>query len=409
MALSACSLLSLVAAAVLWTRVTTNDLWIYRGGLFVVALVSCGLVIGAVRPGLLARALAFPPLVGLGVISYGVYVFHWPIFLWLSSDFTHLDGWRLGALRVVVTLVVAYASFRLIEHPIRARRVRLTVLSAGAVAVSFIVLAAAGIAVSNRADVRAVESAAVDAGAAPIVTQPPITSPPRAGGTAPERAVVPLPKKVLFIGDSLLHQAYPVIDAAFDGAGIETRAIGAPGQTLLSHHAAWLGDLETTMADYDPDVVVIESCCGFGDKNDLYVENGKPLPLDSDELWQVWQRTADRAIELAQQKGRLVLWVLAPPAKTNGYYGPIETRIPKANQLAIDAADRHPGMDFVDWRVIAAPDGSFTATLPDKSGQSITVRHADGLHFTPAGMGVLADITLSSVEKAWQSAGGRQP
>jgi len=115
----------------------------------------------------------------------------------------------------------------------------------------------------------------------------------------------------------------------------------------------------------------------------------------------------DRAIDIAQTKGRLVMWVLAPPAKTNGYYGPVETRIPHANQLAIDAAPRHAGMDFVDWRVIAAPDGSYTDSLPDGTGKLVTVRHADGLHFTPAGMRVLADLTLSSVEKSWQAAGGR--
>jgi len=402
------SIASLAAAGALWVRVTTDDTWLYRGGLFGVAIVSCGLVLAAVRPGPIARVLAFRPLVGLGVISYGVYVYHWPLFLWIDGDVTHLDGWQLASLRVLVTLATAYASYIFIERPIRARRLRLTVLSAGAVAASGVLILGTAVAISNRADARAVESATRDATGAPIVTQPPITSPRLTAGTAPERAAVPPPTKVLFIGDSLLHQAYPVIAAEFAGAGIESRAIGAPGQSLLSGQASWLGDLESTIADYDPDVVVIESCCGFGDEDDLFVEGGRPLPLDSDALWAAWQRAEDQAIELAQRGGRLVLWVLAPPAKTNGYYGPIEARIPRANEIAIDAASRHPGMDFVDWRVIAAPDGSYTATLPDQSGNEVVVRHADGLHFTPAGMRVLADITLTSVTNAWQSAGGRR-
>jgi peptidoglycan/LPS O-acetylase OafA/YrhL len=398
---------ALVAAGVLWTRVTINDQWIYRGGLFLVAVVSCGLVLAAMHPGPLAKVLAVRPLVGLGLISYGVYVYHWPIFLWLNHDLTGLDGVALGAVRVAVTLAVALVSYVALERPIRERRVPLNVFTAGAVAVLCVVIAGAAVTVTNRADARAVETATVDAGSSPIVTQPPITSPVQATGTAPDRAAVPSPKKVLLIGDSLLHQAYPVIDATFVNAGIETRAIGGPGQSLLAHQAKWLGDLQTAVDEYDPDVVIIESCCGHGDKDDLFVDHGTALPLDSDALWDAWKATMDRAIDIAQTKGRLVMWVLAPPAKTNGYYGPVETRIPHANQLAIDAAPRHPGMDFVDWRVIAAPDGSYTDALPDGTGKLVTVRHADGLHFTPAGMRVLADLTLSSVEKSWQAAGGR--
>ena len=36
------------------------------------------------RPGPVRTALASPPLRALGLISYGVYLYHWPIFLWLT-------------------------------------------------------------------------------------------------------------------------------------------------------------------------------------------------------------------------------------------------------------------------------------------------------------------------------------
>ena len=72
-----------------------------------------------------ARALSWRPLAGLGLISYGVYLFHWPIFLWLTPDRTGLAPVPLLALRLLVTLTIAIASFVFVEQPIlRGTRLR---------------------------------------------------------------------------------------------------------------------------------------------------------------------------------------------------------------------------------------------------------------------------------------------
>jgi hypothetical protein len=53
------------------------------------------------------------------VISYGVYLFHWPIVRWLDQTTVPVDGVGLFVLRSAVTLVAATASFHLVERPLQ--------------------------------------------------------------------------------------------------------------------------------------------------------------------------------------------------------------------------------------------------------------------------------------------------
>lgn len=58
--------------------------------------------------------LTLPPLVGIGLISYSLYLWHWPVIV-----FSRLAGIYSMVFMVVLTLVLAYFSYRLIEKPLR--------------------------------------------------------------------------------------------------------------------------------------------------------------------------------------------------------------------------------------------------------------------------------------------------
>ncbi len=95
---------------------------LYHGGLLAVALVSAAIVLGVGLPdsrGPLHWTLGRRPLVAVGVISYGLYLWHWPIYIWLTPDRTGFGGGRLILLRVGLTFALAFASYRLLERPIR--------------------------------------------------------------------------------------------------------------------------------------------------------------------------------------------------------------------------------------------------------------------------------------------------
>ena len=65
------------------------------------------------------RALSIRPLVQLGRISYGIYLFHWPVFVWFRQQGWSLtEPWRF-VLVLSATLAIATASFVFIERPIR--------------------------------------------------------------------------------------------------------------------------------------------------------------------------------------------------------------------------------------------------------------------------------------------------
>src|SRR5207245_3895706 len=73
------------------------------------------------RRGRVSRLLSFRPLCALGLVSYGVYLWHWPIYVVLNESRAHMAGWALLALRIAVTLAVAVVSYRVVEQPIRRR------------------------------------------------------------------------------------------------------------------------------------------------------------------------------------------------------------------------------------------------------------------------------------------------
>jgi peptidoglycan/LPS O-acetylase OafA/YrhL/lysophospholipase L1-like esterase len=86
---------------------------LFQGGLLAFAVVVALLVTAAVTPGPVASVLSLSPLVWLGLRSYGVYLYHWPLYLVFENQ-----GWSTWW-ALLTTLAVAEVSFRVLEQPVR--------------------------------------------------------------------------------------------------------------------------------------------------------------------------------------------------------------------------------------------------------------------------------------------------
>ncbi len=121
MALEIAGVAGALVLGVAWTRVSGQAPSLYRGGLFVCGLAVVAVIAAAAHPeaGLISRVFSWRPLCVLGLISYGVYLWHWPVYVVLDPVRTGISGWPLLSLRIVVTLVIATASYVILEQPIR--------------------------------------------------------------------------------------------------------------------------------------------------------------------------------------------------------------------------------------------------------------------------------------------------
>ena len=102
---------------------THADLWLFRGGLLLTAVATL-MVIAAVthRRAVMGRVLSIKPLLWAGTRSYGLYLYHWPIY----QIVRHEAGVKLTFVEflacMLATAVAAEAAYRVVETPIRQGR-----------------------------------------------------------------------------------------------------------------------------------------------------------------------------------------------------------------------------------------------------------------------------------------------
>lgn len=111
---------AMVAMVGTWATVHLEERWLYLGGFAAYSFLSLAVITAGVQEGGFVRWLLSRPLMRwTGRVSYGAYLFHWPVFLWLSADRVGVGEPLLFILRTAVTFGLAGLSYRYFESPIR--------------------------------------------------------------------------------------------------------------------------------------------------------------------------------------------------------------------------------------------------------------------------------------------------
>ena len=325
------------------------------------------------RLGAVAR---FSPLGSLGRISYGVYLYHWPIFLVLDEARTGLSGWTLVLVQVVVSIAAAAVSYRFIEEPIRRGR-----------------------ALRGRQARAALPAAAAFAAIVLFATTLGAVAPPSAADVANtvDRSSVPGAPTVLLAGDSVPLVLGFELAKQKDELGVSVANRSQPGCHLLAGLGPVRGiegNVRTDVADCAADHRYRDAVRGahadlsvvmFGDfpNESVRIDGRWQMPCEASYL-AAYKRKVNDLIDDLQVTGKPVVLLTAPGTSLSWVLERVKPGMPERvaclNRLLVDIADSRPQVSVVDLAGFVCPPDQ--PCLQEADGVNL---RTDGLHFRDEG------------------------
>ena len=356
----------------------------FRHGLLIVVAVAAAAVIVPTaldQDGPVARVLEVPPLVWLGVISYGVYLWHWPVFLVLNGERTGWAGYPLFAARCAATLGAAALSWWLIEQPVRRwQPVHVPVLRlAGAMAATAVAVTMVVVPQATRTG----SGPMPDVSAAALVETVRPAPPAHAG---------PRPHTVAVFGDSIawtiMRYLPPTpgisfLDRTTIGCGVVR---GGPyrysGRSLEQKPECdtWPERWSERIAHDRPDVVLLT--IGRWETVDR-MWRGDWTHIGDSDFDEYLEAELRRALEILGSSGARIVVTTEPfnrhGERSDGTLYPEDqpTRVRRWNTMLRNVVADLPNVDVLDLNAKLAPNGTYTAKI-----NGVLVR-SDGVHPTP--------------------------
>ena len=401
--------------------------FLYHGGIVLLSVATALVVAAVAHPdSRLGRALGFKPLRWLGVRSYGIYLWHYPIIVLTTPTVQRSANLPLGdVLQVGATIAVAALSWRFVEEPIRRgvlgrfwaqarsggwrpkadprrsyrrrRRQRIAVGVASVVALSVLALDGASLAgvistgadgsglpsPSEKASAKEIKLSTDDAPAAPpTAPSAPATSSPRAALDTRTTSC----EAVTYIGDStslgmVMDSYLPDPDQRL---GARLAEVGATSQHLEISAAR---SIVETLSDEANGEEVARQLVKEGFRGCWVIALGNNDTANVYMGAQVGRM--DRIERMMSAVGdQPVLWVNMRTLLESGPYS--EANMELWNHTLEEPCAKYPNMRVFDW-ASGVNDGWFID---------------DGTHYTSEGYAQRARLSADALAHAFPASGG---
>jgi peptidoglycan/LPS O-acetylase OafA/YrhL len=376
-AADAIGILALLALGAISAGLTEFDPRLYRGGFIVVDVLSALAIAAALHSGarigrvvLDAQALRW-----IGVRSYGIYLWHWPVFMLTRPQLDiRLDGWPLFLLRVILVAGLADLSYRFVEMPFRRGRIP-AFRAAGALAAGLVLLSTSVAAAKPAERPAYLPVDAVDtwssAAAAPSTSNPdptPTAEPVLAPDTelAPEPTPEPVPDPTILTAPTASLQ----VATAPPQSALAVTAIG--DSVMLGAVQALETDIPGVVVDAaisrqtSTAIDLLRARSASGQLGDVVV-----VHMGSNGTFSAAQ--FDSIMEVLADVRRVIF---------------INVKVPRAweapnNTVISDGVQRYPNTVMVDWHALGVSQPDFFWD--------------DGIHLRPEGAAAYAALIAAQL------------
>jgi peptidoglycan/LPS O-acetylase OafA/YrhL len=409
----------LVVIAVMVWRVGQFSPFLYRGGIVLLSFATAAVVAASACPGsVTGAALGWRPLRWIGVRSYGIYLWHYPVIV-LTTPANSTEDLPRATVQIAASVAIAALSWKFVEEPVRHgaisrawRRIQtrrlgnlgVSRLAAASGAVGVLVVASAGL--GGLVDIPAASGAAT-LGASTGALSATTNSVSHAGAkhaSHPKSSASPGPESaglqqysgplrtsctsVAHIGDSTsdglvspdyLPDPRQRIQARYEDVGVQnvfTDITGARSvvEVIPGTTNAYVAAQHLERQGFDGCWVL---ALGTNDTADVAVGSNVGLAARISEMMHV-------------TKGEPVMWVNVISLLHTGPYA--EANMQKWDSALLAACARYPSMRVFNWAAVAQPPWFIN----------------DGIHYTSAGYEKRAQYIADGLAEAFPATGTRQ-
>ncbi|WP_018155767.1 acyltransferase family protein [Demetria terragena] len=406
------------AAVLIWMFLTVEAYspWMWEKGGVVVSSVAAAVLVAALSGAQrtpLTRVFDWPIAAQFGKLSYGLYLWHWPVILWLGANGGIGSPLVTGLLAFAITTGMAYVSYRFIEEPVLRHGVRGLLPRLRRPVVAVVVPAVCLTLISSTVLLPTPTNAQVTASSS--ASLPPKLVSDQPGYQAGE------PDSFAVLGDSLpwyLMERFPTrqfpgiqpVNLAREGCDLIDRPMVSVYGTK-DQHAVCLGDWPQRLKESQTSTLLVFGSPVLAAPH--VMTDGQTKSIGDPEFDQLLTSSLTRIATRARRAGVEQINLVNVPCREFGQdrfsdlYQRIQKRTPgyieefeqptKINRVLESWVKDTPDAKLIDLHSASCEEGNYVPTKND------IPLFNDTLHYSPEATPMMVRWLLGQVSTNWQS------